>query len=157
MARVIFSSHDRDDVWVVNQIRNMPHIVGKDNSFIDGVDDETLKSSDDLIAKWIEEQMQGCSCLILFCGEKTYTSKWVKYEIELASKRNMGRFIIHLNGMKCPKRNKILLKGKDPYLQHNLYSSSSEEYIIKQYSWLDNCGKNNLSSWIEDACLRANR
>lgn len=60
------------------------------------------------------------SCLILFCGENTYESKWVKYEIELARKLRKGRFIIYLKGLKR-KDGTICEKGIDPYKYHNLY------------------------------------
>lgn len=93
------------------------------------------------------------SCLILFCGENTYESKWVKYEIELARKLRKGRFIIYLKGLKR-KDGTICEKGIDPYKHHNLYSSSG--YVIKKYNWDSDNGIDNINDWIEDAINRAN-
>lgn len=67
--RKVFPSYDWDDVWYVNQIVNLPHIVGKENiGFIKDVPNEEVKKSDSAVKAWIDKHMEGCSCLILFCG-----------------------------------------------------------------------------------------
>ena len=152
--RKIFPSYDWDDAWLVNQIINLPEILGHETiGFAKGVPNEEIKQDDNKIRKWIEENMEKCSCLILFCGENTYESKWVKYEIELARKLRKGRFIIYLNGLKR-KDGTICEKGIDPYEYHNLYSSSG--YVIKKYNWDSDNGIDNINDWIEDAINRAN-
>lgn len=158
MTRFVFPSYDRDDICIVNQIMNLPNIVDRDSiGFFKGVDDETLKKDDALIKKWIQEQMHRCSCLILFCGEETYKSKWVKYELGLANKRKMGRFIVDLDDMYCINRKRYINKGLDPYQHHEMYAPRSVSYSIKRYSWKHNNGLENLKLWIEDACTRAGR
>lgn len=106
--------------------------------------------------RWIKENMKGCSCLILFCGEKTYQSKWVQYELNLAREEKMGRFIIYLEGLKNNDGH-ICGKGTDPYSYHGMYSNSGNRYIIKSYSWLKDDGLNNIKDWIEDAIKRVNQ
>lgn len=154
--RYIFPSYDWDDVWIVNQIINLPEIVGAKNiGFLKGVPNEEIKKNNDLIRKWIDENMEKCSCLILFVGEKTYQSYWVKYEIELARKLEKGRFIINLEGMKR-QDNSICKKGQDPYSYHGLYTNNAvKAYMIKQYSWINDDGISYISNWIEDAIDRA--
>ena len=151
--RKIFPSYDWDDAWLINQIINLPEILGhKTIGFVKGVPNEEIKQDNNKIKEWIEENMEKCSCLILFCGEKTYESKWVKYEIELARKLRKGRFIIYLEGLER-KDETICEKGIDPYEYHNLYSPSG--YVIKKYNW-DSDSKYEISDWIEDAISRAN-
>lgn len=153
--RYIFPSYDWDDAWLVNQIMNLPEVIGAKNiGFLKGVPNEEIKQSDDKIKKWIDENMNKCSCLILFCGENTYKSRWVKYEIELAREKNKGRFIIQLEGM-TKRDNTICKRGIDPYEYYGFYSCGGiKAYEIKSYNWINNNGINNISSWIEDAINR---
>ena len=154
--RVIFPSYDWYDVVYVNQIIQAPKVIGAHNmGFKPGVPQETIKSSDAAIQRWIDEQMVGCSCLVLFQGEKTYRSRWVAYEIQKACEEGMGRFIVKLDGMKNIWGG-FSKPGLDPYKYNNRYSSVSDSkgYIIRNYSWIDDNGKDNFAAWIEEACSR---
>ncbi len=157
--RKIFPSFQWEDKWFVNQILNLPSILGaKEMHFISGVPPEEVKSSDDAIKKWIDESMSGCSCLILFVGETTYQSKWVKYELQKARKENLGRFEIWLTGMKDQNGNPCG-EGLDPYAVHGMYAppGTTDGYVIKHYQWLAHDGLHNIGNWIEDACERAGK
>lgn len=100
--RKVFPSYDWDeDVWRVNQIMNLPKIIGReDMGFMKNVPNEEVKKSDAAIQRWIDANLVGCSCLVVFVGEKTYQSRWVKYEIEQARKQGMGRLLISLKDVK---------------------------------------------------------
>ena len=66
-------------------------IVGVENAgFMKNVPNEEIKKSDEAIANWITKNMNGCSCYVLFVGERTYLSRWVHYEMELACQLNLG-------------------------------------------------------------------
>lgn len=83
--RIVFPSYDWDDAWLVNQIINRPIVVGREEvGFIKGVPAEEGLTDPKAIENWIRRNMEGCSCLILFVGEKTYQSDWVKFELLLA-------------------------------------------------------------------------
>lgn len=155
--RIIFPSYDWDDAWMVNQIINRAKILGRETTgFAKGVPNEDGLTDPIEIRQWIDKNMNGCSCLILFVGEKTHLSQWIKYEIEQASQKKMARFIIHLVGMK--KRDGSTCKfGVDPYRYHGLYSADGRGYEIKQYYWIGNDGDINIDKWIEEACLRAGK
>lgn len=158
--RKVFPSYDWDDAWYVNQIMNLPNIVGKKNiGFVKNVPNEEVKQCDSAVKKWIDENMENCSCLILFVGKKTYQSKWVKYEICKARDRGMACFIVYLTGMKDSAGQPVPKGLKDPYMYHNLYApaGTSGTYEIKQYYWVSNDGLNNINAWIEDACKRAGK
>lgn len=159
--RKIFPSYDWDeDVWRVNQIINLPNIVGKENiGFIKNVPNEEIKRGDRAVEQWINEHMDGCSCLIVFCGEKTAYSKWVLYEIKLADRLGLGRFIINLKGM-LNQKNEECQFCHDPYMVNNLYVDPTKypnTYTIRQYDWIADEGIYHIHDWIEDACQRANR
>ena len=93
--RKIFPSYDWDhDVAYVNQIVNYPNIVGvREAGFLKNVPNEEVKKNDNAIEHWIQDNMRGCSCFILFVGEKTYQSKWCLYEMDLAKQMGIGRMI----------------------------------------------------------------
>ena len=63
MVRVVFFSFDYDDVWRVNQVRNLGAFVGEQRSgFRDKAEYEQVKRSGDAaIKQWIRKQMRGCS------------------------------------------------------------------------------------------------
>lgn len=158
--RKIFPSYDWDeDVWRVNQIVNMPKILGKENmGFMKNVPNEEVKKSDAAIQRWIDANLVGCSCLVVFVGERTYQSKWVKYEMMQAKAKGMGRLLVSLEGMKDPE-GRVSLGGPDPYAANGLYAppGTPNTYTISSYSWLADDGKNNIGDWIEDACHRAGK
>lgn len=156
--RKVFPSYDWDeDVWRVNQIMNLPKIVGREDiGFMKNVPNEEVKRNDNAIRKWIDEQMVGCSCLVVFFGEKTYQSNWVLYEMMQAGIRNMGRLLINLEGMKNQKGTPCAY-GIDPYAAHGLYTQKDGAYIIRQYHWINDDGIDNIGEWINDACIRVGR
>ncbi|MEM8728219.1 MAG: TIR domain-containing protein, partial [Chlamydiota bacterium] len=68
MVRQVFFSFDYDDIWVVNQIRNMGTFE-KENQFLDHAEFEKLKRSDDKEIKiWIDKQMKGASVTCVLIG-----------------------------------------------------------------------------------------
>ena len=158
--RKVFPSYDWDeDVWRVNQIMNLPKIIGReDMGFMKNVPNEEVKKSDAAIQRWIDANLVGCSCLVVFVGEKTYQSRWVKYEIEQAGKQGMGRLLIRLNGVKN-REGTPSLGGPDPYAANGLYAppGTPNTYTIFSYNWIADDGLNNIGVWIEDACQRAGR
>lgn len=156
--RRVFPSFDWDeDVTRVNKIVNPSKIIGKENvGFEKGVPNEEIKSSERAIKNWIDENMMRCSCVIFFVGEKTYKSKWVKYEIQQARSMKKAYFIINLRGV-TDLRGYECRYCIDPFRHHGLYDTNNG-YVVKQYTWSDpDYGFRNIRNWIEDACQRAGK
>lgn len=155
--RKIFPSFKWTDKWMVNQILNMPKITSReDMHFVSGVPAEEVQNDPKKIEKWIRESMEGCSCYVLFVGEDTYKSEWVRFEMQLARERGMGRLIVFMDGMKnCDGEE--CHKGIDPYMAHGLYSKTGKGYVIRQYSWVHDDGLSHIGEWIEDACQRTGK
>lgn len=152
--RIIFPSYDWDDAWLVNQIINLPVVLGKENlGFIKGVPQEEGLTRDSEIEQWIDRNMHGCSALMLLVGEQTYLSEWVAYEIELAIKRRLGMLLVYLDGMQR-RDGSICQLGKDPIGYRGWYSHDSTGYFVRQYHWVGDHGQDNVSNWIEDALQR---
>lgn len=152
--RIIFPSYDWDDAWLVNQIINLPVVLGKENlGFIKGVPQEEGLTRDSEIEQWIDRNMHGCSALMLLVGEKTYLSHWVAYEVELARRHRLGILLVYLDGMQR-RDGSICQLGKDPLECWSLYANTPGCYRVNAYHWIRDNGIENVADWIEDALQR---
>lgn len=147
--RWIFPSYKWEDAWMVNQIIN--RVDCQQLGFRNGVPPETVKHSDAAITHWIQENMNGCSCLICFYGEDTGLSKWVSYELALARERRMGRLYVSLLGMK--KQDGSICQAGFPPCECRRDGRPAVA-DIGQYYWRDG-GETNFHAWIEKAIERA--
>lgn len=155
--RIVFPSYDWDDAWLVNQIINLPVVLGKENiGFIKGVPQEEGLTHDSEIQQWIDRNMSGCSALMLLVGEQTYLSKWVAYEVDLARKRHLGMLLVYLDGMRR-QNGSICQLGKDPLEHWGLYANTPGCYRVNAYHWVRNNGLENVADWIEDALQRISK
>lgn len=90
--RVFFSFHYQNDVWRVNQIRNIPNITGSTAAgFQDGSLWEEAKSKNDAaVKKLIDDGLKNTSVTVVFIGAKTAGRKFINYEIEKSIERGNG-------------------------------------------------------------------
>lgn len=151
--QVFYSFHFDNDVMRVQQIRNIGAI--EDNKPVSSNDWEEVKKKGDAgIKKWINDNMDYRSCVVVLIGEQTANRPWVKYEIEKAWNDGKGLLGIHIHNLKCP-RNGTCSKGPNPFDQFNLKDGRKLSSIVKCYNPDStdayNNIKNNIESWIEDA------
>lgn len=146
MARRVFFSFQYGDVSRAMVVRNSWVTHGREAAgFIDAADFEEIEEEgDEAVEAWIDEQLKGTSVTVVLVGEKTCTSKWVKYEIEQSEARGNGLLgidiskIKDLNG-KTTERCGRIPKGYDFYL------------------WNKEEGHKNIGTWIEKAAEEAGR
>lgn len=151
--QVFYSFHFDNDVMRVHQIRNIGAI--EDNKPVSSNDWEEVKKKGDAgIKKWINDNMDYRSCVVVLIGEQTANRPWVKYEIEKAWNDGKGLLGINIHNLKCP-RNGTCSKGPNPFDQFNLKDGRKLSSIVKCYNPDStdayNNIKNNIESWIEDA------
>ena len=85
--RVFFSFHFANDFWRTQQVRNMNILEGQ--ALCSANDWEEVKRKGDAsIGKWIDEQLQGKTCVVVLVGAETADRPWVIHEI---SKRWNGK------------------------------------------------------------------
>ncbi len=156
MARRVFTSfHYKPDNWRASQIRNMGKIEG--NSIVTTNKwEEITNGGDKAIEKWINENMSGKSCVIVFVGENTAGRKWIKYEIKKAWDENRGIFGIHVHNLK-DLTGRQANKGRNPFDDFTIGEKSMSS-IVKCYNppyilstSVYNYIKNNIEDWIEEA------
>lgn len=144
MARNVFFSFKYLDVSRAMVVRNSWVTQGKQVSgFIDSADFEKVKrKGDQAIKNWIDSQLKGTSVTVVLVGEKTCSSRWVKYEIEQSIERGNGLIGIDISKIKDLKGNTTGRCSKIP-----------KDYDF--YLWNKDDGYNNLGKWIEKAAKKS--
>ena len=146
MARKAFFSFKYKDVSRAMIVRNSWVTQGKEAAgFIDAADFEEVKrKGDTAIKNWIDSQLQGTSVTVFLVGEKTCSSRWVKYEIEKSIEIGNGLLGIDVSKIKDLQGNTSDRCGKIP----NGYNF---------YLWNNDKGYKNMGDWIEKAAKDAGR
>jgi len=146
MARKVFFSFKYEDVSRAMVVRKSWVTQGKEAAgFIDSADFEKVKrQGDDAIKNWINKQLEGTSVTVVLVGEKTCSSRWVKYEIDRSKERGNGLIGIDVSKIKDLHGNTSDRCGTIP-----------TGYAF--YYWNNNEGYKNMGSWIEKAAKEAGK
>jgi hypothetical protein len=151
--RVFFSFDYDNDAMRVSQIKQMG-IVEDGTTLVSSNEWEPIRRKGNIaIKKWIDDNMQYCSCIVVLIGANTHKSEWVDYEIIKALTDKKAIFGIYIHNLNCPRNGKTN-QGLNPFDGKALSS------LIKTYNPQDNCHlsayddiKNNLEKWIENAIV----
>lgn len=150
--KIFYSFHFDNDVFRVQQIRNIGVIEGNEPTTPNTW--EQIKRSPNGVQNWISENLKGKSCLIVLIGSETSKRPWVKYEIEQAWKAGKAVFGIYIHNLNC-LRNGTCSKGANPFDQFNFTKANGQAYVPIVYdppSWRAyNHISENISAWIERA------
>ena len=155
--KIFFSFHFDGDFWRTQQVRNIGAIEG--NSVVTAnMWEEIKKSGDAAIEKWIDENLDNKSCLILLIGKDTADRKWIEYEIKKAWKLGKGVVGIRIHNLKN-QEGKQSTAGKNPFVGFTLCN--------RKVKWADivkvnnppqststgvyNYISENIKDWIEEA------
>lgn len=146
MARRAFFSFKYKDVSRAMVVRKSWVTQGKEAAgFIDAADFEEVKrKGDTAIKNWIDKQLEGTSVTVVLVGEKTCSSRWVKYEIKKSIEIGNGLLGIDVSKIKDLQGDTSERCGKIP-----------EGY--KFYLWNNDDGYENMGDWIEKAAKDAGR
>lgn len=154
---VFYSFHYDNDVFRVQQIRNMGVIYGNEpvnkNKW-----EEIKRRGNTSIQQWINNEISKCSCVIVLVGSQTSTRPWVKYEIEESYRQKKGLLGIYIHNLKDLRTGKCCSKGDNPFRQFKLNYNSQTYNLANIINCYDpiisdayNDIYNNLPSLIEDA------
>lgn len=151
--QVFYSFHYDNDVFRVHQIRNIGAI--EDNKPVSANNWEEVKQKGDTsIEKWIDDNMNYRSCVIVLIGEQTANRKWVKHEIKKAWNEGKGLLGIYIHNLKDPKTG-VCKQGANPFEQFTLKDGTKLSSKVKCYN-PNSTSPNmeiilNLEDWIEKA------
>jgi len=120
---------------------------------------ETItKGGDEKIKKWIAEQMDGKSCVIVLIGADTARRKWINYEIIKGWNDGKGVLGIYIHNLK-DSEGKQSSKGANPFASID-YGNTGKmlSSIVKAYDPPYSTStdvydyiKENLANWVEEA------
>lgn len=150
---VFFSFHYQNDVFRVQQIRNIGVVEG--NQPISPNDWETIKRGGDAsIMRWIDDNMKYKQCVIVLVGSDTAHRPWVRYEIEKAWNDGKPIFGIYIHNLNCP-RNGIGVMGENPFDSFNFKDGRKLSSVVPCYNPSFNDAYNsiaqNIDTWINTA------
>lgn len=118
MARkVFFSFHYERDVWRAFIVRNsdITRESVEEAGFIDAAEFEELeRHGSNAVKRWINSQLEGTSVTAVLIGSKTYSRRWVRYEIIKSFDRGNGLLGIYIHNIKDQNGNTDL-KGPNPF------------------------------------------
>lgn len=161
MSRQVFFSFEyMKDVWRAGQVRNMGKVDGS-STFSDNDWEEVKYKSDESIKKWINDEMEKRSCIVVLIGKTTSSRKWVKYEIEQAYKKGKGIVGIYVHKLKDKEGNQTE-QGCNPF--YSIYTDNGQRlsnyvacfdscYSSSQYVYDDI--REHIEELIEDAIRKA--
>ncbi len=152
--QVFYSFHYDKDVFRVQQIRNIGAL--EDNQPASPNTWETInRYGDDAIKKWIDNNMQNRSCVIVLVGEQTANRKWVKYEIKKAWNDGRGLLGIYIHNIKDPRPGYgYCRQGANPFASFTLGARRLSDIvpcINPNPRDAYNDIRNNMDKWIEEA------
>lgn len=145
--RVFFSFHYQRDVWRVNQIRNLPEIIG---TFAAGFQDASLwekakKEGDATIKRMIDNALEGTTVTLVCVGNQTANRKYVDYEITKSLERGNGLVAVQIHHLK-DLNGQIDSPGEIPWkITYNGFRAY--KYVNGDY----------LADWIEEAARIAGK
>jgi len=151
--QVFYSFHYDNDVMRVAQIRNIGAL--EDNKPVSPADWESVKRGGaPAIKKWINDNMNYRSCVVVFIGSQTAQRPWVDYEICKAWDDGKGVLGVYIHNIKCP-RNGTCTKGANPFENISFKNGSKMSSVVKCYDPRANDAygdiATNLETWVEAA------
>ena len=148
MARRVFFSFDyQRDIFRVNEIRNIPNVIGcAAAGFQDAsIWEQTTKKGDVAIKALIDQGLDGTAVTVMCVGSKTAGRTYINYEIDQSIARGNGIVAVRIHHLK-DKDGKADWAGAIP--------SRIEARGYKAYEYVDHAY---LGRWIEEAAKAAGR
>lgn len=145
--RTFFSFNYMKDIWRVNQIRNMPNIIGTAAAGFQDASlwEEAKKKGDKEIKKMIDNGLKNTSVTVVFITYGTSTRKYINYELDQSLVRGNGLLGVQIHDLKDQNGN-TASAGAIP--------SQIEDNGFKAYKYSN---KDRLAAWIEEAAKLAGK
>ena len=145
--RVFFSFHYQLDIWRVNQIRNIPNVIGCSAAgFQDAsIWEEAEKKGDAAIKALINRGLDNTTVTVVCVGSKTAGRTYINYEIDQSTARGNGIVAIQIHHLENQEGQ------TDPA---GAIPSKIEAKGYKAYKYVDH---ERLGKWIEEAAKAAGK
>lgn len=102
--KVFLSFHYDNDVFRVQQIRNMGKIDDTSPELTPQAWESVTNEGEQNIKNWIDERIARASIFIVLIGSETSNRKWCNYEFKKALSLDKKIIGIYIHNLKCPKQ-----------------------------------------------------
>ncbi len=137
VRRVFFSFHYERDIWRVNQIRNIPNIIGTAAAGFQDASmwEEAKKKGDTEIKRMINEALEGTTVTLVCIGYRTSSRKYVNYEIEQSLKRGNGLVGLQINHLENNNKEVDPVGETPPQIKEagfKVYKYVNKDYLARR-------------------------
>ncbi|MBJ9592220.1 TIR domain-containing protein [Burkholderia seminalis] len=161
--RVFFSFHFDNDYWRTQQIRNMGALEGQ-SLCTPNAWEEVKRKGNAAIEKWIADNMDGKSCVVVLVGSQTANRPWVQHEIVKAWNDKRGVLGIRVDRL-LDRNSQTSAAGANPFDAITFRNSSRKlSSVVPLITPKGNDSKavyasisNGIEKWIEEAIAIRNR
>ena len=155
--RVFFSFHFDNDYWRTQQIRNIRALEGQSLCTANAWE-EVKRKGDAAIEKWIADNMQGKSCVVVLVGSQTASRPWIRHEIVKAWNDKRGVVGIRVDGL-LDRNSQTSVAGANPFDALTFGNSGRKlSSVVQLITPTGNDSKgvyasisNSIEKWIEKA------
>jgi hypothetical protein len=157
--RIFHSFRYSHDWWRVQTLRQIGAIEAQTLLSSNGWE-SIQRKGDRAIRAWIDQQMHGRSCVVVFIGSATAGRKWVNYEVKKGWNDGKGVVGIHIHRLKNSRGNQAT-KGPNPLTSVTINTKAGPRLlsrVAKTYnppyrtsSGAYNYIAENIEGWIEEA------
>lgn len=154
--KVFYSFHFDNDVMRVQQIRNIGALDGNQPVTAQKWE-EVKRQGDAAVEQWIDDNMNGKSCVIVLVGQETSNRKWVTHEIIKGWNAGKGVLGIYIHNIRCA-RTGTCRKGSNPFDSITFEDGRKLSSVVTCYEpnplYAYHDISSNIESWI-DAAIQA--
>jgi len=145
--RTFFSFNYGKDIWRVNQIRNIPNIIGTGAAGFQDASlwEEAKKKGGATINRMIDKALERTSVTVVCVTYGTVTRKYINYEIDQSLARGNGLLALQIHHLKDQNGN-TTSAGAIP--------SKITKAGFKAYKYTN---KDRLAAWIKEAAKLAEK
>ena len=162
--RVFFSFHFANDFWRTQQVRNINALEGQSLCNANAWE-EVKRKGEDSIKKWIADNMNGKSCVVVLVGSDTASRRWVTHEISKGWNDGKGVLGIRIHNL-LDSGGSPARAGADPMANVTFTGKAGTSLSgiapLKNPAGADSKAVyasicNNIESWIEEAIAIRNK
>ena len=143
MARRTFFSFDYRYVWKVNQIRNMPEVIGTSAAgFVDAsIWEEAKKKGDKTIKAMIDAALKNTSVTVVCVTYGTAQRKYINYEIDQSLIKGNGLVAVQIHHLKDQDGNTGSAGAIPSQIEANGFKAYTYSSMEKLQKWIEEAAK----------------
>jgi len=147
MARRVFFSFHYKHVWKVNQIRNIPNIIGTAAAGFQDASlwEEAKRKGDRAIKAMIDRALENTSVTVVCVTHGTTNREYINYEIDRSLERGNGLVAVQIHHLKDQNGNTGSAGAIPPQIEANGF---------KAYKYTNS---DSLAKWVEEAANLAGK